>query len=156
MAPEIRLAFPAGVPALEQVAAAAYEIYRPRIGRAPAPVTADYAGAVSRGEVWAATDEGAVVGLLVLVPESDHLLLENVAVVPSQQRSGIGTRLLELAEEQAARRGLSEIRLYTNVAMTENIAYYARHGYAGTHRGSEEGFERAYFRKQLPGLAALP
>ncbi len=148
---EIRRALPADVPALRRLAAAAYRIYRPRIGRAPAPMVADYASAVSRGEVWAAVDEGVVVGLLVLVAEPDHLLIENVAVLPSRQRSGIGAVLLELAEEQAGRRGRSEIRLYTHVTMTENIAYYARHGYSETHRGEQDGFERAYFRKQLPG-----
>jgi hypothetical protein len=32
---------------------------------------------------------------------------------------------------------------YTNEAMTENLAYYARHGYAETHRAEHNGFHRA-------------
>jgi ribosomal protein S18 acetylase RimI-like enzyme len=134
---------------LKALAAAAYAPYEPRIGRQPAPVTADYAGAVARGEVWVATIDDVVVGLLVIRAMADHLLLENVAVDPALHGTGIGARLLVLAEEQAQGLGFAEIRLYTNVAMTENLAYYPRHGYAETHRGEEDGFERVYFSKQL-------
>jgi N-acetylglutamate synthase-like GNAT family acetyltransferase len=113
-------------------------------------VTADYAAQVARGQVWVAELSGTIVGLLVLVARPDHLLLENVAVDPALQARGIGARLLATAEEQAAALGLSEIRLYTNVAMTENLSYYPRHGYAQTHRAREDGFDRIYFSKRLP------
>jgi ribosomal protein S18 acetylase RimI-like enzyme len=65
-----------------------------------------------------------VVGLLVLQLTPDHLLLENVAVTPHLHGHGIGSLLLRLAEEQARTGGVSEIRLYTNAAMTDNHAYY--------------------------------
>jgi N-acetylglutamate synthase-like GNAT family acetyltransferase len=78
--------------------------YEVRIGRPPAPVTADYAAAVARGEVWVAQREDDLVGLLVLVDRPDHVLLENVAVIPSAQGSGVGARLLAHAEAHAASR----------------------------------------------------
>jgi len=136
---------------LTAIAAAAYAPYLARIGRPPAPVTADYATQVARGQVWVADGDSGAVGLLVLVPGPDHLLLENIAVDPAAQGRGVGARLLATAEEQAAALGLSEIRLYTNVAMTENLSYYQRHGYAETHRAREDGFDRVYFSKHLPG-----
>jgi hypothetical protein len=37
----------------------------------------------------------------------------------------LGTRLLALAEDRARSLHLPEIRLYTNAAMTENLAYYS-------------------------------
>ncbi len=147
---EVRKAKPAEAAEIAAVAVAAYAPYVARIGRPPAPMTADYAAAVHRGEVWVAVADGAITGLLVLVPAPDHLLLENVAVRPDAQRTGIGARLLGLAEDQARRLGLTEIRLYTNVAMTENLAYYPRHGYVETHRGEGAGFSRVYFAKCLP------
>jgi ribosomal protein S18 acetylase RimI-like enzyme len=139
---------------LRAIAAEAYAIYIPRIGRPPAPVTADYAAAVARREAWAAVDdqiqgEGKILGLVVLVARPDHLLLENIAVRPSAQRRGIGARLLTLAEQEAARLGLGEIRLYTHVTMTENQAYYPRHGYRLTHRAEQDGFQRVFFTKRL-------
>jgi ribosomal protein S18 acetylase RimI-like enzyme len=81
-----------------------------------------------------AIDSEQVVGLIVLVAEEGYLLLENVAVLPSAQGRGVGIRLLQFADARARALGLSEIRLYTNVAMTENLAYYPRYGYVETHR----------------------
>lgn len=136
---------------IKEIAAAAYQPYVARIGRPPAPMTADYDGAIDRGEVWAAVRDGAVVGFVVLVRQADHLLLENIAADPAHQGSGVGARLLAVAEEQAAEAGIGEIRLYTHVRMTENQAYYPRHGYVETHRGNEDGFDRVFFRKRVSG-----
>jgi hypothetical protein len=44
---------------------------------------------------------------------------------------------------------LLQVRLYTNAAMTENVGYYARHGYRETHRALDEGFDRVFFVKDL-------
>jgi N-acetylglutamate synthase-like GNAT family acetyltransferase len=148
----VRKALAQDVPRIEAIVAAAYAPYTSRIGRPAAPVTADYARAVSRREVWVAEADGVVTGLVVLVARPDHLLLENVAVDPAAHGTGIGMRLLAEAEEQALRLGLPEIRLYTNVAMTENLTYYPRRGYVETHRGHEDGFDRVHFSKRIgPG-----
>ena len=133
----IRCAVPGDVDALCAIAAAAYQKYVPRIGQDPAPMTADYAQAVRDRQAWAAIENGDVVGFAILIPQPGYLLLDNVAVLPAAQGRGIGTRLLLLAEDHARSLGLSEIRLYTNEAMTENLAYYLRHGYAETHRAEQ-------------------
>jgi GNAT superfamily N-acetyltransferase len=145
----VRRAETSDVAAFTVVATEAYRGYVPRIGRRPAPMTADYAEAVRGGLAWAAVRDGEVVGLLVLAVKPDHLLLENVAVLPSAQECGIGARLLALAEDQARELGRDEIRLYTNEAMTENLVYYPKHGYAETHRAEQDGFRRVFFRKRL-------
>ena len=134
---------------LQALAFVAYEGYVARIGRRPAPMTANYAQAVRDGRVWVAEDNGVLVGLAVLILAPDHLLLENIAVSPARQGRGIGTRLLALAEEHARRHGLSEVRLYTNEAMTENLAYYPRRGYLETHRAEQDGFRRVFFSKVI-------
>jgi ribosomal protein S18 acetylase RimI-like enzyme len=150
----IRPASGADVPVLREIAMAAYERYVPIIGRAPAPMTADYATAVQAGQAWlAAGADGAALGLIVLIRHPGFLLLENVAVAPAAQGRGVGARLLAFAEEQARALGLAEIRLYTNEAMTANLAYYPRHGYTETHRAQEDGFRRVFFAKQLGGQA---
>jgi ribosomal protein S18 acetylase RimI-like enzyme len=145
----VRRATHADVPALYVVVHEAYLLYVPRIGRMPAPMTADYAAAVQSGEAWVAEVDGAIVGLLVLVVYPGYLLIENIAVQPSAQRRGIGSRLLLLAEDEARANGLSEIRLYTNEGMTENLAFYPRHGYRETRRAEENGFRRVFFSKVL-------
>jgi ribosomal protein S18 acetylase RimI-like enzyme len=134
-----------------RVARAAYQKYVTRIGRDPAPMTADYGDAVASGHTWVAEKAGRVVAILVLEPAADHLLLENLAVDPDQQGSGIGQELLRLAEQQARLLGLPEVRLYTNEAMTENLSYYARRGYRETHRNIDLGFHRVFMSKPISG-----
>jgi ribosomal protein S18 acetylase RimI-like enzyme len=145
----VRRATPADVPALYVVVHEAYLLYVPRIGRMPAPMTADYSAAVQSGQAWVAEADGQVLGLLVLVVNEGYLLIENIAVLPSAQRRGIGARLLTLAEDEARANGLDEIRLYTNEGMTENLAYYPKHGYRETRRAEEHGFRRVFFSKTL-------
>lgn len=136
-------------PQLQQLAQAAYEVYVPRIGRLPAPMTADYAGIAGSGRAWVAEQDGSLVGFVVLEPHQDHLLLENVAVDPDHQGTGVGRRLLALAEDQARLMGLPEVRLFTNAAMTENLEYYPRQGYRQTHRSEQDGYRRVFFSKPL-------
>jgi GNAT superfamily N-acetyltransferase len=112
-------------------------------------MTTDYGDAVRDGQAWVADDDGHAVAIVVLIPQLDHLLVENIAVRPAAQGRGAGSQLLALAEEQARELGYAEIRLYTHEAMTENIAYYPRRGYAETHRGGQDGYRRVFFRKQL-------
>lgn len=143
---------PAGADDLAQVhrvVEAAYEGYVARIGGRPAPMDADYAALVERGEVWVAEEDNAVVGVLVLRISDDAALLENVAVRPDRQRAGIGTRLIRLAEAMTLERGLRGIDLYTNAAMTENLEYYRRLGFEETRRAVEGGFDRVYLTRRL-------
>ncbi len=142
-------ATPADIPAVLAVVDAAYSRHVPTIGRKPAPMLADYDALVAANHVWVMKDGDAVVGVLVLMGEPDHLLLENVCVAPDRQGQGIGLRLLAFTEAEARRRGYAEVRLYTNVKFADNIALYRRHGYAETHRGGQDGFERVFMRKRL-------
>jgi GNAT superfamily N-acetyltransferase len=146
---DIRPATPADVPAIRELVVAAYRHYVPRIGREPAPMTADYAAVVAAGSAWVAEADGRLAGLVVLVPGPDHLLLENVAVDPARQGIGVGSALLRFADGRARALGLPAVNLYTNALMTENIAYYPRHGYVETHRSEEHGFHRVFFTKRL-------
>ena len=111
----------------------------------------DYAARVRDGRVFVAEAGGGAVGILVLIPHADHLLVENVAVDPAQQGRGIGRALLAFAEQRADELGLAELRLYTHVKMTENQAFYRRLGYRETERRAQSGFERVFMSKRLGG-----
>lgn len=117
--------------------------------RPPAPVLTDYRGAIAAGRVWVAGEP--VTGVLVLVPEEDAMLVENIAVSPAAQGFGLGRRLMEFAERQALASGLRRITLYTNEVMTENLAIYARLGYRETARHSQDGYSRVFMEKDLCG-----
>jgi ribosomal protein S18 acetylase RimI-like enzyme len=135
--------------AIERIVEAAYGGYVERIGRRPAPMDADYTALIGDGLVTVADRDGVVLGMIVLVPMADHVLVENVAVDPAAQRGGVGRRLMAHAEDEARALGLSELRLYTNEHMVENIAWYPRLGYRETERRAESGFARVFFEKRL-------
>lgn len=145
----IRPARPADVAILSELARDAYAPYVDLMGTEPAPMRTDYAALVDAHQVWVAELDGVVVGLLVLKIEPDHLLLDNVAVSAEARGTGIGRRLLAFADAYAREHGRTEVRLYTNEAMTENIAYYPRHGYVETHRATDNGYRRVFFTKSL-------
>jgi ribosomal protein S18 acetylase RimI-like enzyme len=145
----IRTAVPEDAVALARLARSAYEHYVVRIGQEPAPMNEDYSALIGTGNVWVAQDDGVPMGLLVLKVKADHVLLDNIAVSPEFQRAGIGAQLLAFTDGYARDHGLAEIRLYTNEAMAENIAYYSRHGFAETHRGMNHGYRRVFFTRRL-------
>jgi ribosomal protein S18 acetylase RimI-like enzyme len=149
MSHEIRLATPDDSSAVRALVRAAYSHYVARIGREPGPMGDDYDALIRAGRVHLIREEGKILGLLVLLPEPDAMLLDNVAVDPSYQGSGVGRALLQWAEQAALDAGYSSIRLYTNEAMTENISLYSRIGYVETHRGEEKELKRIYMTKRL-------
>jgi GNAT superfamily N-acetyltransferase len=152
MEPVIRQAEPADRAVIERVVCEAYLRYIPRIGKAPAPMNDDYQKRIAEGVVTVLTVQDEVVGLVVLLPKTDYLLLDNLAVTPKRQGSGLGRRLVAFAEAEALRLGYAEIRLYTNIAMHENLAIYTKLGYQEFGRAQEDGFSRVFMRKQLVAL----
>jgi ribosomal protein S18 acetylase RimI-like enzyme len=143
----IRPADAADLPAVERIVRDAYTKYIARIGKPPGPMLDDYAALIRGHQVWVAGTP--VQGAIVLLAEPDHLLLDNVAVDPAAQGTGLGRALIAFAEAEARRRGYTELRLYTHEKMTENIALYRRTGWTETGRGEEKGFARVFFRKAV-------
>ena len=108
----------------------------------------DYDRRIAAGQAWVLEDGGTVAGVLVLEDaEGSALLLDNVAVAPAAQGKGHGRALVAFAEEEACRRGCDQVRLYTHVLMTENLALYRRLGFHETRRISEKGYDRVYMAK---------
>lgn len=157
----VRPATTADLPAIRELTRAAYARYRDRMSVAPAPVRNDYEAEVAAGQVWVlgpgrvpastgpAPRESVIWGVIVLIEAGDSLLIENVAVSPAAQGTGLGRSLMEFAEQQARARGLSRMILYTNEVMTENLAIYAHLGYRETSRAEQDGYRRVFMEKAL-------
>ena len=151
----IRPAVAADSPAVPALAIAAFERYTERIGRPAMPMTLDYATAIADHKVWLAEAErtpapgAGLLGFVLLEEQADALLLDVIAVSPEAQGQGVGSTLLAFVEEQAQARGYSRIVLYTHEKMTENLAYYPRHGYTETHREEQHGHRRVHFAKTV-------
>ncbi len=119
------------------------------VGKRPAPMDDDYAHHIDAGEVFVLDDGGAIAALAVLIAAPDHLLLDNVAVDPDRHGGGLGRRMIAFAEQEAARRGHAELRLFTNERMDRNIALYERLGFVETHRDTVSGHRRVFMTKPI-------
>ena len=129
----IRRAGPADADGLGACLEAAYASFAARIDDLPA-MAEGCAEEIAEHLVWVAEAEGRILGGLVLIPREGFMLLANVAVHPDGRGTGLGRRLLELAEREAMTRGYREMRLNTHAAMEETVALYARNGWSETGR----------------------
>lgn len=145
----IRTATAAEADTVRDLVHRAYGKYIAVLSRPPLPMTTDYPALTEDGVVWVLTQDGAIVGVLVLLDRPDHLLLENVAVDPAHQRKGYGKVLLAFAEREARERGHDQICLYTNELMTGNIALYRSLGYRETHREETSGRSLVFMAKPV-------
>ena len=150
MAITIRPARPEDVTRIEEIVTAAYSPYLARMDRKPAPMVDDYTARIAQGHTHVLEDGGVVASVLVLEPQRDHLLLDNIAVDPAHHGKGLGRRLMDFTETEARRLGFHAIVLYTNEVMVENISRYRRLGYVETGRQHDRGYDRVYMRKVLP------
>lgn len=144
---EIRSANAEDLANVEMCARDAYAVYVSRMGRKPAPMIANFALKIELEHVYVAENQGAFVGYVVFYCEGDHIHLENVAVSPNQAGKGFGKQLIKYAEKAARDNGLNAVELYTNEAMTENLAMYPSLGYLEIERKEQDGYKRVFFRK---------
>jgi len=111
-------------------------------------MVADFGALVAQSKVWV-LESSSIDGFIVMYPKDDALQVDNVAVDPLLHGHGFGGDLLAFAETEAKRRGFTEITLYTNARMTENLSFYPSLGYREISRRNEDGFDRVYFSKSL-------
>ncbi|KAJ5938142.1 acyl-CoA N-acyltransferase [Penicillium verhagenii] len=132
----------------------AYSKYIERIGKPPAPMSANYHELIDTHDVFVLQDDkNIIVGCVILDVDQSTCLhsveIVNLAVDPAAQGRGYGRVLLDCAEHVAREKGCSALTLYTNVKMYENLGLYVKMGFVETGRRPEDGFERVYFRKEL-------
>ncbi len=145
----LRRATPEDADAIATLVDRAYRKYLPRIGRPPGPMTEDYHTVARDHDVWVIDGPEAIDAVLVLMPAPDALFIDNIAVDPGRQGTGIGKFLLSFAEDEARRLGLRALTLATNEHMTENIAFYIRLGFVETARELRRGSYTVHMRKEF-------
>jgi GNAT superfamily N-acetyltransferase len=116
--------------AFQALQQAAYAPNRDLLGVEPLPLQMAAAEVLSRYEVWLLVEGDEVKGALALEPRRDDVEIWSVSVEPSRQNGGVGRVLLEAAERRALDLGLPTIRLFTGEALTKNVDWYRRRGYA--------------------------
>ncbi len=146
---ELRRAGAADAAVVRELTREAYAKWVPLIGREPKPMVADYEQAVRRHLIDLLYLDGALAGLIELIPEADHVLIENLAITPAFQGRGLGEHLLVHAEALAASLGHDEIRLYTNKLFAANVAFYLKRGYRLDREEAFKGGVMVHMSKRL-------
>jgi N-acetylglutamate synthase-like GNAT family acetyltransferase len=125
----VRRAGKADAAAIQKLSCDVYAKWIPIIGRKPKPMMVDYDTAVVDHWIDVIEHEEAIVGLVEMIPRSDHLFIENLAVAKHMQGKGLASRLLLHAETLTRRCGLPEVQLATNQAFADNLMFYENRGY---------------------------
>ena len=84
------------------------------------------------------TDDKTILGCVLLIEKESKLYLGMLTVSPELQNSGIGKKLLAVAEDHANQIGLKRIVMTVISIRKELIEWYKRHGYQDT--GEREAF----------------
>ncbi|WP_185909327.1 GNAT family N-acetyltransferase [Streptomyces sp. WAC01280] len=124
----------------------------------------DTAWRVGKGECWVALQAGELVGTVTVaaphaVPESypapsDAGAFWQLAVDPTFRGTGLGQRLLVLAERRIAALGSAQVAIDTSAEAVELVGWYRRRGYApvGSWRWGVTNYESVVLVKDLvPG-----
>jgi GNAT superfamily N-acetyltransferase len=136
-------------PRVEALQHRAYAKNRPILGVEPMPLLADYGEIFATMEVWLDEDGARLMGVLILEPRADDLLIWSIATDPDFPATGRGRALLVAAEARARDLGRRLVRLYTGKKLTERVAWYARHGYDIEREETVTGREIVHMRKLL-------
>jgi ribosomal protein S18 acetylase RimI-like enzyme len=144
-----RRAGPKDAAAVRNLTRAAYAKWVPLIGREPKPMVADYDAAVRNHLIDLLYSDDELAALIEMIPASDHLLIENVAVRPDCQARGYGRALMTHAETVAGSLGLSETRLYTNKHFVTNVRFYQKLGYGIDREQEFKGGVVVFMSKRL-------
>jgi ribosomal protein S18 acetylase RimI-like enzyme len=134
---------------MKQCAITAYNHYILRTKLPPMPMLYDYNLIIKDHQAFVIKQNEIIIGILVLMHFEKGMLLDNVAILPEYQGKGLGKKLIEFAESEAAQQGYSEIYLYTNERMTENINIYSHLGFIETERRLINDRPAVYMRKSF-------
>jgi molybdopterin-guanine dinucleotide biosynthesis adapter protein len=136
--------------AVRQLTRVVYSKWVPVIGREPKPMQADYEKAVINHWIDLFEQNGELVSLIEMIPKSDHLHVENIAVSEAHQGQGLARKMLDHAASLAKASGLPELRLLTNKAFATNLALYERLGFENyAEIPFPGGGITVYFRKYI-------
>ena len=151
----IRKAIPKDAPALIELIQASMRQYAqdsgiPTLLDALMETPADMLAHIESDTVLIAESHGQVVGTVRLSIRPDHTAyFSRFAVVTRKRQSGIGKKLIALAEALMTEAGATEIRLHTAVQNKPLVNLYSGKGFELIETSTDRGYERGLFRKRL-------
>lgn len=144
-----RLAGESDVITAARMAFESYAPYIPIMGKIPPTIFEDFGKHIEHQNLWFLEHNKSAIGMVVLAPQNNYILLKSMCVIPAAQGQGWGQRLLKFGEERALQLGYPKMHLYTNSLMERNQEIYRRFGYSEIYRVPYEWGWRVHMEKNL-------
>lgn len=106
----------------------AYRPYVIDMGVELSPLMDDYGSLIAKGLVTICESLDNLVAVIVWYYEENCLVVDNVAISPKYQRSGVFLKILHLLIKEAKNHNLNFLRMYVDEKITKNIELYQRFG----------------------------
>jgi predicted N-acetyltransferase YhbS len=139
----IREATTNDIPALLHVIHTAFQEYRGQLdppSGAHAETIESLRDKLATAKVAIAESAGKIVGCVFFKSEPGRVYISRLSVLPNERRRGIGSALMDFAEEWARREELERAYLGVRIVLTEQQSYYARRGYRVIGEARHPGF----------------
>lgn len=81
-----------------------------------------------------------LLGCVFMADKPDHFYIGKLAVAPAAQATGIGRRLLAVAERHARKRGKPILELQTRMELVGNQQAFRKLGFSETRRTAHPGY----------------
>ena len=127
--PEIRLAVPADAEQITAVINAAFRIAEEFFVDGNRITLAEVQESFARGAFLVAADGAAVSGCVYVEPRGERAYLGLLSVDPARQQKGLGSRLMNAAEEFAREQGARFMDIYIVNLRTDLPPFYEQRGY---------------------------
>jgi ribosomal protein S18 acetylase RimI-like enzyme len=101
---------------------------------------ADFAARLSNETCFIIEADGELIASMFCALNDDALYIGRLAVAPAYRRRGIANALMDVAKDEARRRGCKRITLGARIALPGNVALFRRHGFAIVRETCHPGF----------------
>jgi ribosomal protein S18 acetylase RimI-like enzyme len=106
--------------------------------------------------LWVIERRQELLGMIGLLDGSIQLFIFLVTILPNAQHRGFGRILVEFAENEARRRGLTRLQLDTPEGFVNAIEFYRHLGFVDIGRQDRGGYVSVVMMKRLDATAPRP
>jgi GNAT superfamily N-acetyltransferase len=139
--------------AIRHLVDVAYSCQEQALGLAPSARRISFWWHILNRRLWLLENGQELVGLIGLLDGSVQLFIFLVTILPSAQRRGLGRMLVEFAEIEARRHGLTRLQLDTPEGFVNAIEFYRHLGFVDIGRQDRDGYVSVVMMKRLEAKA---
>lgn len=142
---KLRAAMAEDAPMLAETIRAIFGAYEGQLNppsSAPNETTESVAAKIAKGGGLLAHVDDAFAGCVLYYPDEGRVYLGRLAVMPAYRQHGIGSALVHAVEGWARDAGYPTVFLGVRVVLSQNRAFFEKHGYHIIEEKFHPGFDK--------------